>query len=1060
MVSKSNVHRQVFWRRVRSGIRTSIAALLTAVLALTPEISRNLTIAFFASVTAIIITDSSLGRTIHNAVMVFWACVASSVASIVCVEIFGRSYTAMLLCLTGTAFLIAYPDVHVLIKKFGLALAGIDFITFSIRPQTTSITFPLRLAATTMLGAACAVASMIVPTPLRATTLVRDRAELAAKSLAALLSTQMDAFCAVEGRSLSKLKVQAGMLRQAVMTNLQSMKDRQEELWWEGAGGAPTRKLQRLLKVYDTLLGHSAALDMALQTGHIHESPKLLLRILRPSLVDIGVWTGLVLGVAVDEFKGRKVKAEKGEQLAGKGIQLLRRFDATLQVARERAYYGVKGGDASAPVTDSSSEEADDLNLNQPRRRKRSSHVETLMKCSVESLITSQFFLFNVKHIAQEALSLLSDSPAPPPQTPRLSFVQSMRPAPPCTNPNCASSGRSTDAKKSRRRSQDATSVQMPEGGVQTNGFGPLGSSNLASKNGDKGKRRFDGVFEFAGRFKPDARKLKAGSKVACAVGVGGLLGIIAGRNYGYWAVVTIAFIIGGYQGTSFRAAWLRLQGTVAGAIYGYLVILVVHGHPVAVGALLVPWVALVTFIRYSKAYGYSGVVAGFTAAIIMLGYKSSNQNVQDYALGRITETCIGIVTFIVVETCVWPNRAALLVREALISALQDARACFAAIVRSYMEEECMQCRQKAVQQVAATEKTLAALMAKQGPLIDEAASEPDFWRAPFPIPVYCKLLDLQKRMARLLYAMDCALRVTGMETAGEQTEKLVKPLQGPLRSLEAEVLLTLDSLIIDLRAPARAVGKVANPTQTKQPSSETELTAAAAAVNGTDGNLDSEPPSSAKIHSEAQAGANQRGPQDRVHPTEDVGGEGRLGPPSVDSVQKEPEGSADKEAALDIESQEASGEGTAEAGEGGTKKKRHKHGNLHLHWGGGDKPVDKEVFQHPVQGTDAAGRLGEAGAVNIRHVFQEYEDVISGLISAKLSNPDIRIVDNTAMLSFNALVFSMRALIAEANDLENNVRELLQVESPVDLVKCINPNHYSDSEPFLTEDEGRRRSD
>jgi hypothetical protein len=39
-----------------------------------------------------------------------------------------------------------------------------------------------------------------------------------------------------------------------------------------------------------------------------------------------------------------------------------------------------------------------------------------------------------------------------------------------------------------------------------------------------------------------------------------------------------------------------------------------------------------------SKAYGYSGVVAGFTAAIIALGYRSSNQRVQEYALGRITE--------------------------------------------------------------------------------------------------------------------------------------------------------------------------------------------------------------------------------------------------------------------------------------------------------------------------------------------------------------------------------------------------------------------------------------
>jgi hypothetical protein len=53
--------------------------------------------------------------------------------------------------------------------------------------------------------------------------------------------------------------------------------------------------------------------------------------------------------------------------------------------------------------------------------------------------------------------------------------------------------------------------------------------------------------------------------------------------------------------------------------------------------------------------------------------------------------------------------------------------------------------------QVADTEKSIKALVGKQGPLIDEAASEPDFWRAPFPVPVYTKLVDLQKRMARLL---------------------------------------------------------------------------------------------------------------------------------------------------------------------------------------------------------------------------------------------------------------------------------------------------------------------
>lgn len=60
------------------------------------------------------------------------------------------------------------------------------------------------------------------------------------------------------------------------------------------------------MQVFDTILMHSASLDLALQTGHIHESPKLLLRVLKQPLVDVGVWTGLALSVAVDDFKDKR----------------------------------------------------------------------------------------------------------------------------------------------------------------------------------------------------------------------------------------------------------------------------------------------------------------------------------------------------------------------------------------------------------------------------------------------------------------------------------------------------------------------------------------------------------------------------------------------------------------------------------------------------------------------------------------------------------------------------------------------------------------------------------
>lgn len=154
----------------------------------------------------------------------------------------------MVLCMTLTASLVAYPDIHVIRRKFGLAYTAICFIGFAVLPGE-SITFPLRFGVSAVLGTQCAVIAMLLPAPLQATSLVKDRAELAARSLAALLSTQLGAFCNTDARSLAKAKTQAGMLRRAVLDNVQSMKEREEELWWEFAGGKPTAKLKRILKV-------------------------------------------------------------------------------------------------------------------------------------------------------------------------------------------------------------------------------------------------------------------------------------------------------------------------------------------------------------------------------------------------------------------------------------------------------------------------------------------------------------------------------------------------------------------------------------------------------------------------------------------------------------------------------------------------------------------------------------------------------------------------------------------------------------------------------------------
>jgi hypothetical protein len=52
---------------------------------------------------------------------------------------------------------------------------------------------------------------------------------------------------------------------------------------------------------------------------------------------------------------------------------------------------------------------------------------------------------------------------------------------------------------------------------------------------------------------------------------------------------------------TQTHALLLICSGDSGGSMYGYIVIVLVHGDPVGVSALLMPWVAVTTFARYRR---------------------------------------------------------------------------------------------------------------------------------------------------------------------------------------------------------------------------------------------------------------------------------------------------------------------------------------------------------------------------------------------------------------------------------------------------------------------------
>jgi hypothetical protein len=77
---------------------------------------------------------------------------------------------------------------------------------------------------------------------------------------------------------------------------------------------------------------------------------------------------------------------EEAERLMVHGTDLLKRFNVTLQTARERVYYGLKAS-ATLPETISAEKEEateGEADSTEGLRKRRRSRVETLMRCSVE----------------------------------------------------------------------------------------------------------------------------------------------------------------------------------------------------------------------------------------------------------------------------------------------------------------------------------------------------------------------------------------------------------------------------------------------------------------------------------------------------------------------------------------------------------------------------------------------------------------------------------------------------------------------------------------------------
>ncbi len=151
------------------------------------------------------------------------------------------------------------------------------------------------------------------------------------------------------------------------------------------------------------------------------------------------------------------------------------------------------------------------------------------------------------------------------------------------------------------------------------------------------------------------ANEWRTAARVTVAAMLAFAIGRILGLQQGYWAVFTAIVVMQASTSGSLLAALDYFVGTLAGAVYGTSVALILPTYNVwMLGVALAISVAPLAFLA---ALRRDFRVAPITAVIVLIIPSLQHVNAFDSALGRVIEIAIGSGTGIVVSRVVFPAR-------------------------------------------------------------------------------------------------------------------------------------------------------------------------------------------------------------------------------------------------------------------------------------------------------------------------------------------------------------------------------------------------------------------
>ncbi len=163
--------------------------------------------------------------------------------------------------------------------------------------------------------------------------------------------------------------------------------------------------------------------------------------------------------------------------------------------------------------------------------------------------------------------------------------------------------------------------------------------------------------------FRQHTAELRHALRVVTAVIATFLVVRLLGLPQVWWAVITALLVVQTSVGGSLKAALDRLWGTVAGALYGAIVAIIIP-HVTDVGLGIAIAVAILP-LAYLAAVNPMFRVAPVTALIVMLPIYGYAGNPLASAFDRVIEITIGNIVALAVAFVILPTRAHSQLREA-----------------------------------------------------------------------------------------------------------------------------------------------------------------------------------------------------------------------------------------------------------------------------------------------------------------------------------------------------------------------------------------------------------